>query len=55
MVNVARLVGPSVAGVVIAATNEGWCFLIDGFSYVAVIVALLRMRSCAKRRRACAA
>jgi MFS family permease len=43
MVNVARLVGPSVAGIVIAATNEGWCFLIDGFSYLAVIVALLRM------------
>jgi MFS family permease len=44
MVNVARLVGPSVAGIVIAATNEGWCFLIDGISYIAVIVALLRMR-----------
>jgi MFS family permease len=44
MVNVARLVGPSIAGVVIAATNEGWCFLIDGVSYSAVIVALLRMR-----------
>jgi MFS family permease len=43
MVNVARLVGPSVAGIVIAATNEGWCFLIDGVSYVAVIIALLRM------------
>jgi MFS family permease len=43
MVNVARLVGPSVAGIVIAATNEGWCFLIDGISYVAVIIALLRM------------
>ena len=44
MVNAARLVGPSIAGVVIAATNEGWCFLIDGVSYSAVIVALLRMR-----------
>jgi MFS family permease len=44
MVNVARLVGPSVAGIVIAATNEGWCFLIDGISYIAVLVALLRMR-----------
>jgi MFS family permease len=44
MVNLARLLGPSIAGAVIAATNEGWCFLIDGFSYVAVIVALLRMR-----------
>jgi MFS family permease len=44
MVNAARLVGPSIAGLVIAATSEGWCFLIDGISYVAVIVALLRMR-----------
>jgi MFS family permease len=44
MVNVARLVGPSVAGIIIAATGEGWCFLIDGISYVAVIISLLRMR-----------
>jgi len=44
MVNLARLVGPSLAGLVIAATNEGWCFLIDGVSYIAVIVSLLLMR-----------
>ncbi len=44
MVNVARLLGPSIAGVVIAATNEGWCFLIDGVSYLGVIAALLAMR-----------
>jgi MFS family permease len=44
MVNLARLAGPSIAGIVIAAVGEGWCFLIDGLSYVAVIVALLRMR-----------
>ena len=37
MVNVARLVGPALAGLLIAATNEGWCFLIDGVSYLAVI------------------
>ncbi len=43
MVNLARLAGPSIAGAVIAAAGEGWCFLIDGVSYVAVIVALLRM------------
>src|SRR4051812_69131 len=43
MVNLARLIGPTIAGAVIAATSEGWCFLIDGVSYVAVIVALLRM------------
>jgi len=43
MVNVARLVGPSLAGLVIAASSEGWCFLIDGISYIAVIVSLLMM------------
>jgi len=44
MVNLARLIGPSIAGVVIATAGEGWCFAIDGISYVAVIIALLRMR-----------
>ena len=44
MVNVARLIGPSLAGMLIAATNEGWCFLIDGISYIAVIASLLMMR-----------
>jgi MFS family permease len=44
MVNTARLVGPSLAGLLIAATNEGWCFLLDGVSYIAVIASLLMMR-----------
>jgi MFS family permease len=44
MVNVARLVGPSLAGMVIAVSSEGWCFLIDGISYIAVIISLLMMR-----------
>ena len=44
MVNMARLVGPSLAGLVIAASSEGWCFLIDGISYIAVIASLLMMR-----------
>jgi MFS family permease len=44
MVNMARLVGPSLAGMLIAATSEGWCFLIDGVSYLAVIASLLAMR-----------
>ena len=43
MVNLARLVGPALAGVLIAATNEGWCFAIDGLSYIAVIISLLLM------------
>ena len=44
MVNVARLIGPSLAGVLIAATSEAWCFLVDGISYIAVIASLLMMR-----------
>jgi MFS family permease len=44
MVNVARLVGPSLAGAVIAVSGEGYCFLIDGISYIAVIASLLAMR-----------
>jgi len=44
MVNMARLVGPSLAGMLIAVTSEGWCFLIDGISYIAVIASLLMMR-----------
>jgi MFS family permease len=44
MVHVARLLGPSIAGVVIAVAGEGYCFLIDGFSYIAVILSLLAMR-----------
>ncbi len=44
MVNVARLIGPSLAGMLIAVSSEGWCFLVDGISYIAVIVSLLMMR-----------
>lgn len=43
MVNSARLIGPSIAGVLIAATNEGICFLINGLSYLVVIATLLMM------------
>ncbi len=48
MVNMARLVGPSLAGGVIAISGEGYCFLIDGISYIAVIASLLAMRIEAK-------
>jgi MFS family permease len=44
MANGARLIGPAIAGLVIAAFGEGGCFLIDGISYLAVIASLLRMR-----------
>jgi MFS family permease len=45
MVNGARLIGPSIAGVVIGVAGEGYCFLIDGFSYLAVIASLFLMRT----------
>jgi MFS family permease len=44
MVNAARLVGPAVAGAIIAVSGEGVCFLIDGFSYVAVLISMFLMR-----------
>lgn len=40
MVNGARLIGPAIGGFIIAAFGEGWCFLIDGISYFAVIASL---------------
>lgn len=43
MANGARLIGPAVAGLLIAAVGEGWCFLLDGLSYFAVIASLLVM------------
>jgi len=45
MVNGARLIGPSIAGAVIALAGEGLCFLIDGLSYIAVIASLMLMRT----------
>jgi len=44
MVNLARLIGPPIAAFVISRLNEGYCFLIDGISYLAVIASLLLMR-----------
>lgn len=44
MVNAARLLGPSIGGVIIAAVGESWCFMIDAISYVAVIISLLLMK-----------
>ena len=43
MVNGARLVGPSIAGMLIATVGEGMCFLLNAISYVAVIAALMAM------------
>lgn len=44
MFNMARLAGPSIAGILIAAVGEGICFLINALSYLAVLASLLLMR-----------
>jgi MFS family permease len=43
MINAARIVGPGLAGLVVAELGEGFCFMINALSYLAVIVALLSM------------
>jgi MFS family permease len=44
MFNLARLLGPFAAGFLIYFFHEGWCFTLDGISYIAVIIALLMIR-----------
>ncbi len=48
--NGARLVGPTIAGILIALLGEGMCFLLNGLSYIAVIAALLAMRTESERK-----
>jgi MFS family permease len=43
MFNGARILGPAIAGVTVAAIGEGWCFFANGVSYIAVIIGLLLM------------
>ena len=49
MVNSARLLGPSIAGMLIASMGEGMCFLLNGISYLFVIVSLLAMKIMSKK------
>ena len=42
--NAARLIGPSIAGIIIAVWGEGFCFLIDALSYVPVLIALFALQ-----------
>lgn len=44
LVNGGRLIGPAIAGIIIARVGASYCFLIDGLSYIAVIAALLAMK-----------
>src|SRR5277367_858965 len=44
MFNGARIIGPAIAGILVAKIGEGWCFFANGISYIAVIWGLLLMR-----------
>lgn len=44
MFNGARVAGPAIAGALVAIVGEGWCFLLNGLSYLAVIAGLFMMR-----------
>lgn len=44
MFNSARMIGPAIAGILVATLGEGWCFFANGISYLAVIASLLLMR-----------
>lgn len=50
MINGARMVGPAIAGVLVASVGEGWCFLVNAISYLAVIAGLLLMTVDAQAR-----
>ncbi|MFI5239082.1 MAG: MFS transporter [Gemmatimonadales bacterium] len=49
MVNASRIIGPSIGGVLIALAGEGWCFMLDAISYIAVIASLLMMHLAAAK------
>ena len=51
MINAARIVGPSLAGLLVAALGEGFCFLLNALSYLAVVWALLAMKVSESGRR----
>ncbi|MFZ0142938.1 MAG: MFS transporter, partial [Candidatus Sulfotelmatobacter sp.] len=54
MFNGARVIGPAIAGILVAKIGEGWCFFANAVSYIAVIIGLLLMRVIAPLRAAMA-
>ena len=51
MFNASRMIGPAIAGVLVARIGEGWCFFGNGVSYLAVIAGLLMMRVAPREAR----
>ncbi len=54
MMNASRLVGPPIAGAILAAAGEAWCFLLNALSYLAVLGSLAAVRIAAAPRKAVA-
>ena len=50
MFNGARIIGPAIAGILVASIGEGWCFFANAVSYIAVIAGLIVMRMPHKKR-----
>jgi MFS family permease len=51
MINSARTIGPGIGGLLVAGVGEGWCFLANALSFVAVIIGLLMIRSNAAQKK----
>jgi len=51
MINSARTIGPGIGGLLVFGVGEGWCFLGNALSYVAVIIGLLMMKSTAAQKK----
>ena len=51
MFNGARIIGPAIAGILVASIGEGWCFFANSVSYIAVIAGLLLMKRSAQAAR----
>jgi MFS family permease len=51
MFNGARIIGPAIAGLLVAKIGEGWCFLVNAVSYIAVILGLFMMRVTLRKQR----
>lgn len=51
VINTSRIFGPTLAGLLIVTVGYGWCFVLDAFSYLAVLICLFKMRPSELRRR----
>ena len=51
MINSARTIGPGIGGLLVASAGEGWCFLGNALSYIAVIIGLIMIKAEARPRK----